>query len=437
MKINQVCYRYEGLDKPWSLAAYESIGGYRMWRQVLADENPAQVIEAIKESKLRGRGGAGFAAGIKWSFMQRDKPGDKYLVCNSDEGEPGTCKDTRILHDNPHQLLEGIMITAYTIGAHVAYNYLRGEFYYHAARLEEATAEAISAGYLGENILGSGFDLMIYHLLGAGSYIVGEETAMLESIEGKRAMPRYKPPFPAARGLYGQSTTINNTETLASVPVILEKGAQWFKDLGTELSGGTKIFCVSGHVKNPGVFEVGLGVPLETLIEMCGGMRSQHQLKAIIPGGTSMKVLPKSLLSGLTMDYESLAQAGSALGSGGLIVLDHTTCMVKCLWHIMRFYREESCGQCTPCREGVDWLNKILDRLVRGQGQISDVADMMRIAKEVQGKTICAFGEAFAWPCESFIEHFYDEFVYYATHGHSMVEKEYGTQAFSWESADD
>ncbi len=437
--INQVCYRYreQGHEKPWTLKAYKSLGGYQAWKKVLDDKNPGAVIDTIKQSMLRGRGGAGFAAGLKWSFMRRDEPGQKYLVCNSDEGEPGTCKDTQILYYNPHQVIEGILICAYAIGATVAYNYMRGEFFHHWQHMEEACAEAIDAGYLGTNIRNSGFDLKCYNLLGAGSYIVGEETAMLESIEGKRAMPRYKPPFPAARGLYTRPTTINNTETLASVPLIIDKGAEWFRNLGTEKSGGTKIFCVSGHVNQPTVLEMGCGTPLTEIIELAGGLRQGRSLKAIIPGGTSMKVLPAHLIKDLCMDFESLQSVGSALGSGGIIVLDDSACMVKTLAHIMHFYNQESCGQCTPCREGVDWLNKILARLIAGQGHKDDIAHMEKISAEVQGKTICAFGEAFAWPCESFINHFRDEFEYYAQHGHSLVEKQFGQAAFSWEQHDD
>ena len=434
--MNQVCYRYLSVDMPWTLAAYESLGGYSAWRQLLKNRNPEKVLEEIKKSMLRGRGGAGFSAGLKWSFMNRDLPGQKYLICNSDEGEPGTCKDTNILLYNPHQVLEGIMITSYVIGATVCYNYLRGEFLYHWERMESACQEAVNAGLMGKDILSSGFDFQCYNLMGAGSYVVGEETAMMESIEGKQAMPRYKPPFPAARGLYGQPTTIHNTETLASVPVILEKGADWFLKQGTENSGGTKVFCVSGHIKEPKVFEVGLGLPFKKLLSMCGGMRS-HPLKAVIPGGTSMKVLTADEIMHISMDYESLQSAGSALGSGGVIVLDQSTCMVRALHYILRFYRHESCGQCTPCREGVDWLDKILTRMIEGNAKEGDVDAMITIASQVEGKTICAFGEAFAWPVCSFIEKFKDEFTYYEAHKHSKVEKQFGVDAFAWGDADE
>ena len=434
-QLNQVCYRYHLVDKPWTLSAYESIGGYQVWRRLLKEKNPGAVLEEIKKSMLRGRGGAGFSSGIKWSFMNRDMPGQKYLICNSDEGEPGTCKDTNILLYNPHQVLEGIMITSYVIGATVCYNYLRGEFFRHWERMELACQEALSAGLMGQNIQGTGFDFQCYNLLGAGSFVVGEETAMMESIEGKQAMPRYKPPFPAAKGLYGQPTTIHNTETLASVPVILEKGADWFLQQGTEKSGGTKVFCVSGHVKTPRVFEIGLGLPFRDLLDMCGGMRS-HPLKAVIPGGTSMKILTADEIMDLNMDYESLQSAGSSLGSGGVIVFDESTCMVRALHYILRFYRHESCGQCTPCREGVDWLDKILKRMITGHAKDGDVEAMLHIASQVEGKTICAFGEAFAWPVTSFIKKFKDEFDHYEHYKTSKVEKEYGVQAFAWETKD-
>ena len=432
---DQVCYRYKGLNQPWSLREYESIGGYQAWRRVLKEKNPKMVLDEIKKSMLRGRGGAGFSAGLKWSFMNRDVPGQKYLICNSDEGEPGTCKDTQILYYNPHQVLEGIMITSYVIGATVCYQYLRGEFEAHWLRLEAACQEATDAGLMGVNVLGSGFDITCYNLLGAGSYVVGEETAMMESIEGKKALPRYKPPFPAAKGLYGRPTTIHNTETLASVPVILEKGADWFLSQGTSQSGGTKIFCVSGHVKNPGVFEVGLGIPFRDLLSLCGGMR-ELPLKAVIPGGTSMRIIPADVAMDITMDYESLHDAGTALGSGGVIVMDQSTCMVRALHTVLRFYYDESCGQCTPCREGVDWLNKILTRILDGQAKEDDVDAMLRISEQVEGKTICAFGEAFAWPVSSFIKHFRSEFDYFQQYGHSMVERDFGMKAFSWETDD-
>lgn len=386
-------------------------------------------MEEIKNSGLRGRGGAGFLTGLKWGFMNRDDGKQKYLICNSDEGEPGTSKDRWILR-NPHQLIEGIAICAYVINANVAYNYIRGEYWEEFSRCEKALQEAIRAGFLGEDIMGSGFNFIIHNLLGAGSYVVGEETAMMESIEGKRAMPRNKPPFPAKHGLFGMGTTINNTETLASVPLILEKGSQWFQSLGVKDAAGTKIFSVSGHVRNPRVIECRMGIPFSEIIDMCGGIRFGRKIKAVIPGGTSMKVIPASKLEGLTMDYASVQKAGSSLGSGGIIVMDETTCMVKVLTNMMRFYHHESCGQCTPCREGSGWIYRLLLQIIERKASVGTVGKIREIASKIEGKTICAFGEAMAWPVTSFIDHFYDEFVYYALNGKSMVPNQ--DEAFSW-----
>ncbi len=420
--INQVCYRV--LDQPnsWTLAVYEQLGGYKVWRKIIKEKSPpAQIVEWIKSSVLRGRGGAGFSTGIKMSFIADSAPKPRYLVCNSDEGEPGTCKDTNILMYNPHQLLEGMLIACYAQGMQCGYNYLRGEFFYQYQRMEQALQEAMQAGLIGDNILASGIDIHLHNVLGAGSYIVGEETAMLESLEGKRAMPRNKPPFPAVYGLYGQPTTINNTETLASIPVILDKGPEWFANLGCEHSGGSKIFCVSGHVQKPGVFECGLGVPFKTLLAMAGGLRPGRKLKAVIPGGSSMKILPAEQIIDVNMDYDSLRDAGSALGSGGVIVMDDSTCMVDALACISRFYYDESCGQCTPCREGTGWIMRLVAKIKRGEAQMSDIKLLDEIASKVEGRTICAFGEAFAWPVRSFVAHFYDEFAYYIKHKRSMV----------------
>ena len=422
MEINQVCLRTLELDKPSSLAAYESIGGYSVWRNILKTKpDRGKIIEEVKASGLRGRGGAGFPTGLKWSFMNKDPKVTKYLVCNSDEGEPGTCKDKLIMMHNPHQLLEGIAIACYAMGIGVAYHYLRGEFLNSFASCEEALKEAMAAGLLGEDIQSSGISVVIHNILGAGAYIVGEETAMLESLEGKRAMPRFKPPFPANYGLYGAPTTINNTETLASVPYILQHGAEHFRKMGTEKSGGTKIFCVSGHVEKPGAFEIGLGTPFKTLLEMCGGIRGGQKCKAVIPGGSSMKVVPGDEMLTLNMDYEDVAAAGSGLGSGGVIVMDDTTCMVEALGNILHFYANESCGQCSPCREGSSWVYKIVHDILHGSGKVSDVEKLVSLAKNVEGRTICAFGEAFAWPILSFVQHFQEEFDYFVAHGRSMV----------------
>jgi NADH-quinone oxidoreductase subunit F len=412
--LNQVCYRTLALDKSWTLATYESIGGYQMLRKILREKiPPGNLLEEIKKSALRGRGGAGFPTGLKWSFMNRDAPGQKYLVCNSDESEPGTCKDRDILRYNPHQLIEGMAIAAYVMGVSVGYNYIRGEFWEPYERIEGAIVEAYQAGLLGRNILDSGFDFDLYNHLGAGAYICGEETALLNSIEGKRGLPRFKPPFPANFGLYGKPTTVNNTETLASVPVILERGADWFLNLGKPNNGGAKIFCVSGHVNNPGNFEVPMGTPFRELLALAGGVREGHKLKAVIPGGSSMNVLPADVILEADMDYDSIQKAGSGLGSGGVIVMDDSTCMVDALLRISEFYMEESCGQCTPCREGTGWMVRLLKRIKSGRGQLADVQRLKTVADNIEGRTICALGEAAAWPVQSFIKHFYHEFERY------------------------
>ena len=409
-----------------------AIGGYQVWEKLIKGEIAlSDALAEIKASMLSGRGGAGFLTGLKWGFMNREAAGDKYLICNSDEGEPGTCKDTLILRYNPHQLIEGMLICAYVIGAGTCYNYLRGEYIREFDACEKALREAIEKGYCGENILGSDVTIHIHQLLGAGSYIVGEETAMMESIEGKRAMPRNKPPFPAQSGLWGKATTINNTETLASVPVILEKGSQWFLDLGVNNSSGTKIFCVSGHVNKPSVHELPMGTPFHELIELCGGVRHGRKIKALIPGGTSMPVIPGDKLEGLTMDKDGLAGVNSYVGSGGVIVMDETTCMVETLTHMMRFYHHESCGQCTPCREGSGWILKMLNRVMAGEAEIELIAQIRQVASKIEGRTICAFGEAISWPVTSFIDCFYDEFVYFAQHGHSMIKGD--NKGFSWQ----
>jgi NADH-quinone oxidoreductase subunit F len=419
---NEVCFRVLHLDKPWELSSYQSVGGYEAWRKIVKNKMPrADIINEIKKSGLRGRGGAGFPTGLKWSFMSPDEVGQKYLLCNSDEGEPGTFKDHEILLSNPHQLLEGMLIGCYAMGASVGYNYLRGEFWKPFQRCEEALEEARTAGLIGKNILGSDIDIEIYNTLGAGAYICGEETAMMESLEGKKGFPRFKPPFPATFGLYGRPTTINNTETLASVPLILEKGAQWFLDLGKPNNGGTKIFSVSGHVNNPGNFEVPLGIPFAELLEMAGGVRNGNKLKGVIPGGTSMPVLPADIIMKTDMDYDSLMKAGSMLGSGGVIVMDDTTCMVNALLRISEFYKSESCGQCTPCREGTGWLMRMVHRIEHGESIPGDLEKLRSVAKNIEGRTICALGEAAAWPVAGFLKHFYDEFEYHIKHKNCIV----------------
>jgi len=419
---NEVCFRTLHLDKPWTLDSYRSVGGYEVLKNILEEKiSPEQIIEELKTSALRGRGGAGFPTGLKWSFMPRNAPGQKYIVCNSDEGEPGTCKDRDILRFNPHQLIEGMIIAGYTIGASAGYNYIRGEFWEPYERFEAALEEARAAGLLGKNILGSGFDFELHSHLGAGAYICGEETALLESIEGKKGQPRFKPPFPAGYGLYGKPTTINNTETLASVPVILQHGGKWFLELGKPNNGGTKLFCVSGHVNNPGNFEVPLGTPFAELLKMAGGMRNGHKLKAVIPGGSSVPVMPADIIMDTDMDYDSLAKAGSMLGAGSVIVMDETTCMVDALARLSHFYFEESCGQCTPCREGTGWLARVIHRIEHGQGNQGDLDLLDDVANRIGGRTICALGDAAAMPVSSFLKHFRDEFQYHIDHRKCMV----------------
>lgn len=423
----QVCFRTLEFDQPWTLANYKrvgdfSVGGYSMLEKIIKEKIPPEnIIEELKTSALRGRGGAGFPTGLKWSFMPRQASGQKYIICNSDEGEPGTCKDRDILRYNPHQLVEGMIIAGYVIGASVGYNYIRGEFWEPYERFEGALKEAYEAGYLGKNILGSGFDFDLYTHLGAGAYICGEETALIESIEGKKGQPRFKPPFPAGFGLYGRPTTINNTESLASVPVILQKGGQWFLEQGRPNNGGTKIFCVSGHVNKPGNFEVPLGTPFKDLLEMAGGVRDGHKLKAVIPGGSSVPVLTAEVAMGMDMDYDTIAKAGSMLGAGSVIVMDETTCMVRALARLSHFYYEESCGQCTPCREGTGWLARVVHRIEHGQGRMEDLDLLDDVATRIGGRTICALGDAAAMPVQSFLKNFRDEFVYHIEHKKCMM----------------
>ncbi|MDH5649195.1 MAG: NADH-quinone oxidoreductase subunit NuoF [Gammaproteobacteria bacterium] len=418
---NQVCFHNIDKDQSWTLAAYQQAGGYESWKKILAEKtSPEAIIQQLKISVLRGRGGAGFPTGLKWSFMPRTAPGQKYIVCNSDEGEPGTCKDRDILRYNPHALIEGMAIAGYVIGATVGYNYIRGEFWEPYERFEGALKEAYQAGLLGKNIQGSGVDFDLYSHLGAGAYICGEETALLESIEGKKGQPRYKPPFPANFGLYGKPTTINNTESLASVPMILRKGGQWFLDLGKPNNGGEKLFSVSGHVNKPGNFEVPMGTSFADLLEMAGGVRHGNRLKAVIPGGSSSPVIPGLQMMDLTMDYDSIAKAGSMLGSGAVIVMDETTCMVRALARISHFYYEESCGQCTPCREGTGWMARVIHRIEHGQGRLEDLNLLDDVASRIEGRTICALGDAAAMPVRSFIKHFRNEFEYHVKHGRCM-----------------
>ncbi len=419
---NEVCFRTLHLDEPWSLESYLSVGGYESLKKILTEKIPAEdIIEEVKTSALRGRGGAGFPTGLKWSFMPRQSKGQKYIVCNSDEGEPGTCKDRDILRYNPHQLIEGMAIAGYCIGADTGYNYIRGEFWEPFSRFDNALKEAREAGYLGEKLFGSDFNFDAHAHLGGGAYICGEETALLESIEGKKGQPRFKPPFPASFGLYGKPTTINNTETLASIPVIVEKGGQWFLEHGKPNNGGTKIFSVSGNVKKPGNYEIDMGTPFSELLEMCGGMKDGYKLKAVIPGGSSSPVIPGDLMMDVPMDYDGIREAGSMLGSGAVIILDDQVCMVNALARLSHFYHEESCGQCTPCREGTGWLSRVMHRIEHGHGKQEDIDLLDKVAGNIMGRTICALGEAASMPVKGFLKHYRDEFQYHIDHKKCMV----------------
>ena len=422
---NLVCFNTFGADESWSLDTYLAHDGYVAWKKILAGElDQEAVIEEVKASGLRGRGGAGFPTGLKWSFMPRNAPGQKYLVCNSDESEPGTCHDREVLRYNPHCLIEGMAIAAYAMGATEAYNYIRGEFIDEPVpRFEAALEEAYAAGLLGKNIQGSGIDVDIRTFVGAGAYICGEETALLESLEGKQGKPRFKPPFPANFGLYGKPTTINNTQSLASVPSIIRNGAKWFADLGVEGSGGTAQFSVSGHVERPGNYELPMGIPFKDLLELCGGVLGGRKLKAVIPGGSSVPVMTADAIMACTMDYNSLQEGGSSFGTGAVMVMDETTCMVRVLRRISRFYMSESCGQCTPCREGTGWLYRMLTRIMDGRGTLDDLDRLVDVANKIEGHTICALGDAAAWPVQSFLKRFHHEFEYMVRHkGRSIVD---------------
>ena len=412
-----------GLDGDnWRLKDYEKRRGYEALRKIIGDKIPPEnVTNEVNKSALRGRGGAGFPAGLKWSFMPRQYAGPKYLVCNSDEGEPGTFKDRDILRYNPHILIEGMIIAGYAMGIAVSYNYIHGEIWTEYERFEEALEEARAAGYLGRNILGSEFCFELHAHHGFGAYICGEETALLESIEGKKGQPRYKPPFPASYGLYGKPTTVNNTETLAAVPYILREGGEAFLNMGRPNNGGTKIFSVSGHVERPGNYEVRLGTPFSKLLELAGGMRGGKKLKGVIPGGSSMPVLSADVMMQTDLDYDSIAKAGSMLGSGAVIVMDEDTCMVKAAERLAYFYFEESCGQCTPCREGTGWLYRVIHRIEHGQGRPEDLDLLLNLADNIQGRTICALGDAAAMPVRAFVKTYRSEFEYHIEHKRCMV----------------
>jgi len=406
----------------WHLSDYVKRGGYDALKRILSEKiPPEQIIAELKTSALRGRGGAGFPTGLKWSFMPRQFPGQKYLVCNTDEGEPGTFKDRDIIRYNPHALIEGMAIGAYAMGITVGYNYIHGEIWAEYERFEEALEEARAAGFLGDRIMGSDFSFQLHAFHGYGAYICGEETALLESLEGKKGQPRFKPPFPASFGLYGKPTTINNTETFASVPWIINMGGAAYAALGRPNNGGTKIFSVSGDVAKPGNYEVPLGTPFAKLLELAGGMRDGKKIKAVIPGGSSMPVVTGEVMMNTDMDYDSIAKAGSMLGSGAVIVMDETRCMVRSLLRLSYFYYEESCGQCTPCREGTGWLYRMVYRIEHGQGRPEDLDLLNSVADNIQGRTICALGDAAAMPVRAMIKNFTDEFAYHIEHKRCLV----------------
>ena len=418
----KLCTETFHLNNPASLSTYVKQGGYEAWKNIVNNNIPkSEVISKIKDSGLRGKGGAGFLTGLKWSFIPLSDS-DKYLVCNSDESEPGTCKDRDILRYNPHSIIEGMLIACYAIGASTGYNYLRGEFIDEQWKVfNAALEEAYKAELIGNKIFSSNLTIDIYALIGAGAYIVGEETAMLESIEGKRGMPRIKPPFPAIKGLFDKPTIINNTETLASIPKIMLSEDGWYKNIGINNAEGIKIFCMSGHLNKPGNFEIPLGTPFAVLLELAGGIWKDRNIKAVIPGGSSVPVVKGDIMMGVNMDYDSIASVGSMLGSGGVIVMDDRTCMVSVLHRISRFYYSESCGQCTPCREGTGWLYKILSNIIEGRGTNKDLDQLDRIASQIEGHCICALGDAAAMPVRSFLKNFWEEFEYFADNKRSMV----------------
>ena len=418
----KLCTETFHLNNPASLSTYVKQGGYEAWKNIVNNKiSKSEVIAKIKDSGLRGKGGAGFLTGLKWSFIPLSDS-DKYLVCNSDESEPGTCKDRDILRYNPHSIIEGMLIACYAIGASTGYNYLRGEFIDEQWKVfNAALEEAYKAELIGNKIFSSNLTIDIYALIGAGAYIVGEETAMLESIEGKRGMPRIKPPFPAIKGLFDKPTIINNTETLASIPKIMLNEDGWYKNIGIDNSEGIKIFCMSGHLNKPGNFEIPLGTPFASLLELAGGIWKDRNIKAVIPGGSSVPVVRGDIMMGVNMDYDSIASVGSMLGSGGVIVMDDRTCMVSVLHRISRFYYSESCGQCTPCREGTGWLYKILSNIIEGRGTNKDLDQLDRIASQIEGHCICALGDAAAMPVRSFLKNFWEEFEYFVDNKRSMV----------------
>ena len=427
---NQVCYTTLQFDEPWTYENYLKTGGFKGLQRIVDEKlSPEDVVDIVKASGLRGRGGAGFPTGLKWSFMPKESP-QSYFVVNSDESEPGTCKDRDLIRFNPFALVEGMVIGCYAIRASVGYNYMRGEFMDEVnTRFQYALKKSYEEGWVGKNIKGSGIDIEVIGTLGAGAYICGEETALLESLEGKKGQPRFKPPFPAGFGLYGKPTTINNTESVASVPAIMRNGPEWFADMGIEKAGGQKCFSVSGHVATPGNFEINLGTPFSDLLELAGGMKDGIPLKAVIPGGSSVPVVPGDQMMQTNMDYDSIGKVGSMLGSGAVIVMNDTTDMVVALRRLSRFYFSESCGQCTPCREGTGWLYRMLTRIIEGKGHPEDIAKLEDVAGKIAGRTICALGDAAAMPVQSFVKHYRHEFEYYIEHKRSLVGEKLGAVA--------
>jgi NADH-quinone oxidoreductase subunit F len=408
--MTKILLRNVDKENSHTLPVYKANGGYRALETVLREMTPEQLIEEVKASGLRGRGGAGFPTGMKWGFVPKDSPKPKYLVCNADESEPGTFKDRLLIEKDPHAIIEGTIIAAYAIRSHTAFIYIRGELYDASRVLQSALDEAAAAGYLGRDILSSGYDLDLILHRGAGAYICGEETALLSSLEGGKGWPKVKPPFPATHGLFGCPTVVNNVETLAVLPWILDHGAGQYAAIGTEKSKGTKLFSVSGHISKPGVYEVDMGYPFDRFLEECGGVPKGRKLKGVIPGGASMPVLRAEEIEGVKMDYESMQAAGTLLGSGGVIVMDDSTCMVKAAWNIARFFAHESCGQCTPCREGCHWMEKAFARIENGRGCKEDLDLILSISGNIMGNTICPFGDAAAMPAAAFVKKYRDEF---------------------------
>ncbi|MBF0582779.1 MAG: NADH-quinone oxidoreductase subunit NuoF [Magnetococcales bacterium] len=419
--MTKIVYKNIHLENSHTLAVYKANGGYQALEKALTLTGD-DIIDEVKQSGIRGRGGAGFPAGLKWSFIPKDDRA-KYLVCNADEGEPGTCKDRDILRYDPHLLIEGMIIAGYAVKAERGYIYIRGEFYREAERVQAAIDEAYAAGYLGDRVMGREVRFQLAVHRGGGAYVCGEETGLIESLEGKKGQPRLKPPFPANIGLYGGPTVINNVETLSSVPAIIANGGAWYGKLGVPKSSGTKLFSVSGHVNKPGNYEVELGLPMRVLLEeYAGGVRGGwDNLKGVIPGGSSTPVLTKAVCETVTMDYDALSRAGSMLGSGAVIVLDRSVCIVRAIARLSRFYRHESCGQCSPCREGTGWLAQVMERIEQGKGVQGDMDLLLSISENIQGKTICALGDAAAMPVVGAIKAFPEEFQYHVDHGRCMV----------------